>query len=154
MLIKRRDKIARAYLPKINPLTRFALADERLSFENAAVRAGVADAPKGGYRAAWQRLDNNSGQTTPIADTTGTAGADYVPAPAGLPTADGSYIVANVSAVDPPRESWTKPVEVCFRRRAGAWQLVGVVRQPEGPQAMKEGSRSRQEGEQGPPTPP
>jgi hypothetical protein len=137
VLIKRRDKIARAYLPKLNPLTRFALADGRLSFENAAVRAGVADAPKGGYRAAWLRLDNATGQTTPIADTTGTAGADYVPAPAGLPAADGSYVVANVSAVDPPRESWTKPVEVCFRRRAGAWQLVGAVRQPDGQRGMQ-----------------
>ena len=47
VLIKRRQKIAAAYLTAINPLVDFALAaDGRLSFRNAAVDAGVARASR------------------------------------------------------------------------------------------------------------
>ncbi len=46
VLIKRRDKIAAAYLPAINPLVDFALSSSgRLTFRNAAVDAGAATAP-------------------------------------------------------------------------------------------------------------
>ena len=46
VLIKRRDTIGRAYLPKINPVVRPALdAEGTLTFANAAVDAGVAAAP-------------------------------------------------------------------------------------------------------------
>ena len=51
VLIKRRQKIAAAYLPAINPLVDFALSEDgRLSFSNAAVAAGIATAPAAGYR--------------------------------------------------------------------------------------------------------
>ena len=54
VLIKRRQKIAAAYLPAMNPLVDFSLtADGELRFRNAAVDAGVAAAPAGGYQASW-----------------------------------------------------------------------------------------------------
>src|SRR5262249_48061159 len=46
VLIKRRDAIGRAYLPAINPIVDPRLsADGRLTFDNAAVAAGFAEAP-------------------------------------------------------------------------------------------------------------
>src|SRR6185436_14678336 len=61
-LIKRRDKVAAAYLPTINPLVNFALGEDgRLTFENAAIAAGTATAPAGGYTARWAAFDNATG---------------------------------------------------------------------------------------------
>ena len=46
VLIKRRDKIGAAYLPKINPIVNPALdGGGVLTFGNAAVQAGFAKAP-------------------------------------------------------------------------------------------------------------
>ena len=50
VLIQRRDAIGRTYLTAINPVVNVALSDSGLlTFENAAVTAGVASAPAGGY---------------------------------------------------------------------------------------------------------
>jgi hypothetical protein len=130
VLIKRRDKIGRAYLPKINPLVDFALDPSGvLTFENAAVQARVADAPKGGYRASWATFDNTTGETRPLGAQTRSSGLRMA-APVALPAAPGSFVKIDVSAVDPPRESWTRPVLVYFRRTAEGWKLVGLERLP------------------------
>ena len=52
VLVQRRDKIAAAYLTPINPVVNLTLGADGLSFENAAVAAGVAQAPTGGYQVA------------------------------------------------------------------------------------------------------
>ncbi len=53
VLIKRRNKIGQVYLTRINPLVGFSLAPSNvLTFENAAVRAGVAKEPSS-YVATW-----------------------------------------------------------------------------------------------------
>jgi len=67
VLIQRRNKIASAYLTPINPLVNFTLGPEGLAFENAAVAAGVAPAPTGGYLVRWSRFDNTTGDATEIA---------------------------------------------------------------------------------------
>ena len=129
VLIERRDKIARVYTAKVNPLVKFSLDGAGvLTFENPAVRAHIADAPKGGYQAAWARFDNGTGATQPIGSP--TTGRERLQAPGDLPQADGAYIKASVSAVDGPHPSWATPVDVYFRRAGGAWQLVGVERLP------------------------
>jgi hypothetical protein len=133
LLIERRDKIARVYLAKINPLTRFNLsASGELTFENPAVKAGLADPPKGGYQVTWSRFDNASGTTQAIGSPATTAG-ERLQAPGDLPQADGAYVKASISAIDPPHRSWSTPVDVYFRRAGGAWQLVGVERMPDTP---------------------
>ena len=72
VLIKRRQKIAAAYLAAINPLVDFALSDDgRLSFRNAAVEAGIATPPARGYRLEWSAFDNLTGEARligPVAD--------------------------------------------------------------------------------------
>jgi hypothetical protein len=129
ILIKRRDKITRAYLPKINPIVDPELDEAgTLSFGNAAVTAGVAPAPAG-YRAQWFQFDNMTRKTTGIGSAT-EAAEPRLRAPAGLATVPGTFIKVELSAVKPPHESWTQPVDVYFCRMAGAWKLVGLERLP------------------------
>jgi hypothetical protein len=128
VLIKRRDAIGRAYLPAINPIVDPALtAGGVLTFGNAAVAAGVAPAPES-YRAVWQRFDNASGHTSPIAEV--SARGTQMQAPAGLPTATGSYLQVDLSASSAAHAAWSLPVVVHFRRTTTGWQLVGLERMP------------------------
>jgi hypothetical protein len=130
ILIKRRDKIARAYIPKITPLTRFALRGTTLTFENAAMRMAGLPAPDGGYRAEWFEFDNATGAARPIGAVT-TSQSESLEAPS-LPSADGTYVKVSVSCPDSKHESWSRPVDVYFRKSARGWTLVGLERLPDG----------------------
>lgn len=121
---ERRDRILQTYLPALNPVTDVALdASGQLTFRNLAVDARVAKAPAG-YKADWFRFDNTTGTRTPIGTTEGATSPLAAPS---LPS-DG-YISVDVRAVGGPA-AWSQPVVLHFRRAAGAWQLVGLVRQP------------------------
>ena len=127
VLIERRDKIADAYLIAVNPLVDFQLsATGRLSFANAAVSAGVAAEPRGGYRLTWAGFDNHTGTLTPFGETA-AASAGHVDAPAPLPRADNAFVCVRIEAIAPPHPAW-EPVRVYFRRAADGWDLVGVDR--------------------------
>jgi hypothetical protein len=130
VLIERRDKIAAAYLPSINPLVDFALdRDGRLTFKNAAVDAGVASPPANGYRASWAAFDNDTSATRSIgADT--TAPLASIASPGALPATPGSFVRVQVAAQAPARAEWTRPVEVFFARTSEGWRLVGLERLP------------------------
>jgi hypothetical protein len=131
VLIKRRDKIGQVYFTKVNPLTRFALDSAGvLTFENAAVQAHLADAPKGGYQTTWYRFENSTNASQAIGSPTTSRDA-RLQAPSDLPRGDGVFVRASVSAVDPPHAAWTKPVDVYFRRTGATWTLVGVDRMPD-----------------------
>jgi hypothetical protein len=131
VLIQRRDSIAAAYLPAINPLVNFTLGADGLAFDNAAVAAGVAPAPTGGYLVRWSRFDNATGEAKEVAPPSVVARSP-VPSPAGLPGETGSFVKVQVSAVQPPHTSWTTPVDAYFRRTSAGWKLVGLTRQPDG----------------------
>jgi hypothetical protein len=129
VLIQRRDKIGRAYLGAVNPVVNVALdAGGTLTFDNAAVKAGVAPAPPGGYVIHWARFDNNTGEASALGTSTADA-AGRSPAPAALPSEPGSYIALELRAVQPAHASWGVPVHAYFRRDGG-WKLVGFERLP------------------------
>ena len=134
VLIKRRDKIARTYLTKLTPLTTFALDDSgTLTFENAAVRAGVAAAPAGGYRGEWHVFDNVTGGVRSIGGSAGTG--TRLPPPAGFTAQSADFVRIDVSIAHGPAAlqagaGETVPVKVFMRRAASGWQLVGIDRMP------------------------
>ena len=62
-LIKRRDKIAAAYLAAVNPIVNARLSDSGdLTFDNAAVDAHAAAAPAE-YRSEWFQFNNTTGES-------------------------------------------------------------------------------------------
>lgn len=125
-LAERRDAILRAYLPAVNPIVAPALAaDGSLDFSNAAVDADVAHAPRG-YRAVWSHFDNATGDARPIGATQSKTTSMMAPAP--LPTREGAFVKVAVSADADAHDGWTQPVQMYFRLRGGAWQLVGLDR--------------------------
>ncbi len=128
VLIKRRNKIAWTYLLKVNPLVDLALdGSGRLIFSNAAVQAKAAPVPAG-YSARWSSFDNTTGEAQPIRSP--TFGQVDLQAPQGLPTANGSFVRVQVSAIDPPDPSWSVPLDAYFKRHGDAWKLVGLDRMP------------------------
>ena len=128
VLIARRDRIGEAYLPAINPIVDVALdPDDVLTFANAAVEAGVAEAPGRGYRGEWYLFDNATRAATPIGESTASA-TGRMASLSGLPTAVGAFVRVDLSAVESPHDSWSVPIQTYFRRTAQGWRLVGLER--------------------------
>ena len=128
ILIKRRNKILATYLPAVNPIVTPRLENNRLTFDNAAVRAGVAK-PPAAYRASWFQFDNATGETRLLSTT--TSATTTIEAPPGLPTAEGSFIALDISANASDHKTWQRPIRTYFRRGASGWTLVGLERIPQ-----------------------
>jgi len=127
ILIKRRGKILATYLPAVNPIVSARLENGRLTFDNAAVAAGVAKPPDS-YRAAWSEFDNATGNTRPRAET--SSASTTIEAPDGLLAAPGSFIAVDIAADSKDHAAWRRPVRAYFRLDAGSWKLVGFERTP------------------------
>jgi hypothetical protein len=128
VLIKRRDRIGRTYLARLNPIVDPRIdAEGRLTFTNAAVQHRVSS-PSGRYTARWYAFDNATGTSRHIADTDGET--TTLPVPGGLPAGPGNFVRVDLSAAHADHPSWSRPVEAYFRRGADRWELVGLVREP------------------------
>ena len=129
IMIQRRDKILRTYLPAVNPVVAPRLdTSGRLMFDNAAVTARVAQAPQS-YRASWFAFDNATGATRPLSATSSTT--TTIEPPNGLPTTVGGFVAVDISADSPEHQTWRKPVRAYFRRDVNEWKLVGFERMPD-----------------------
>ena len=125
-LMQRREKVLRVWLNKVNPIVDAALAaDGTLTFANAAVNADVAT-PAGSYSLQWFSFDNATDTATNAGDPIVTT-ALSARAPAAL-LAGHQYIGVTISASHPTHKDWTKPATLYFRREAGNWKWVGVLR--------------------------
>ena len=125
ILMQRRDKVAAAYLPAVNPVVNAALSPGgELTFENAAVKAAVAPAPAG-YQAVWWTFDNATGEVQPVGKTSAAGPALQAPGP--LPS-EGRFVRVDVTATSPAQPAWQQPVHLYFRRAADRWILVGLER--------------------------
>src|SRR5262245_2717610 len=127
IIIQRRNKILRTYLPAVNPIVAPRLdASGRLMFDNAAVIAGVAESPRT-YRASWFEFDNATGATRPLSATSSTT--TTIEPPNGLPTT--GFIAVDISAESSEHQTWRNPVRAYFRRDLNEWKLVGFERIPD-----------------------
>jgi len=144
-LIERRDKIGRVWLTDVNPVVDPVLsADGKLTFGNAAVQHGFAQAP-GAYLVTWYRFDNATGESQEFGQLTGpgpfTAPADALTRVRPDTTLQGDrgvFVRVDISATDPAHPSWSRPVRAYFRGNAEGWKLVGFERMPDAPM-MKPG---------------
>ncbi len=133
ILIQRRNKIGQVYFSRINPLTRFALADDGvLTFENPAVRAQFEKPPAEGYEGTWSRFNNATGQTESLGAAT-KSNEERLRAPGALPTGADAFVKVSIRALKPAQAPWSVPVDVYFRRADKGWTLVGVERLPAKP---------------------
>jgi hypothetical protein len=124
-LIGRRDAILRANLPALNPVVNPALDDGTLTFENAAVEADVAVAPRA-YRATWYTFDNLSDRSDRVGET--TSRQTRMNAPDALRGVTASFIRVDISADAAGYPSWGTPLRTYFRRVGRGWTLVGLDR--------------------------
>ena len=130
IMLKRRDKILRAYLPAVNPIVSPRLGERELMFDNAAVDADIAQAPRS-YRAAWFEFDNATSALRPLAET--SSGTTTMDVPLELPTQIGSFVAVDIAADGTDYEKWRRPIRAYFRRQTDGWKLVGLDRLPEEP---------------------
>ncbi|MEZ5294175.1 MAG: hypothetical protein R2745_24040, partial [Vicinamibacterales bacterium] len=127
VIIARRDKVGLQWLTGINPIVDVQLDPAgRLTFSNAATRTARASAPEG-YRIAWARFDNATGQSAPVGDPAEVT-TEAAEAPAGVLTAD--FVEASIQTRHQGFPAWREPVVAHFRRTGAAWTLVGLRRTP------------------------
>ena len=141
VLIKRRDKITSIYLTAVNPIVAPRLdGNGRLTFENAAVAAGVASGAAT-YRASWSRFDNATGETQALSETQSQTTA--IEAPRGLSTTSGSFVAVDISIDSGGHPTWRRPIRTYFRRGSDGWTLVGLERLPEDIESGQASARPR-----------
>ncbi len=126
-LLVRKSKILMTWLNGTNPVVDPALsATGQLTFENAAVRAGVAKAAER-YTLAWTRFDNATNTHEPVGGEQNVSELK-AQAPEGLLSSRPEYIGVRISAQHQDHPAWREPVQIYFRQTTNGWRLVGLER--------------------------
>lgn len=115
-LIRRRDRIGEVYLGHELALDGFRVENQRLGFENLAVKYGFRKTPD--YKIEWTRFDNEADSHSPLP---GRGGLELPEAVKNA--AAGSYFAAKIQAQDP-----SKSVTVYLRRENTGLKVVGIGR--------------------------
>ena len=116
-LIRRRDKIGKAFYAKVLPLDRFSVRDGELVFEDLAKKHGMGETSP--LKVSWSRFDNETEKKTPLAAETAFA----IPREA-FNNPDTAYYAADIS-----RGGETKrPITVYLRTQRGSAEVVGIDR--------------------------
>jgi len=132
VLLERQHKILATWLNAVTPLVEPVVTpDGVLHATNAAMAAGVADPPKR-YTAQWFAWNNAAGSreaTGGVVELPGSADL-ALPLPAALASRPaGEYIGVTVTGDHAKHPGWAAhPVTFSFRRTAGGWEPVGILR--------------------------
>jgi hypothetical protein len=134
VIIKRRDKVVAYWIGQTNPLDRFAVSHtssgSELTFDNAAIRLGVADS-KSTYTARWLEFDNTTGTARPVGDDIDLSHSRAVIPDAAWGPAEAAgcrYAMVSIKTIDASHPNWANPVLVTVRERRGALEVVGIER--------------------------
>jgi hypothetical protein len=132
VLLERQRKVLAVWLNAVTPLVDPVITpDGVLHVTNAAIAAGIADAPAR-YTATWFLWNNAAGTTQPIGNPVELPGSadPALPLPAELAGRQaGEYIGVRVSGDHPAHAGWAAhPVTFSFRRTATGWEPVGITR--------------------------
>lgn len=115
-LIKRRDKIGKAFFSKLLPLDHLEVRDGRLVFADLAVEHKLAGSRA--YSVEWSQFNNETEKSAPISGASGVA----IPSQMRSSPA-GTYFVAIISGGDK-----AKTVVVYLRTEASGVKIVGIDR--------------------------
>jgi hypothetical protein len=116
-LIKRRDKIAQAWMSQPLALDHFRLENGRLVFDDLAAKYGVRAA--GTYTVQWSALNNATGETTPV------EGHDWT-----VPASTSGFLAAKIGGSENPAGK-QMAMRVYLRQSGSGWSVVGIERRSE-----------------------
>ena len=136
VLIERQHKTVRPYLDRLNPLDRFEVTSDGLGFVNVAEEYGFAE-PGTTYRVQWSVYDN-------AADTLRALGEAVERTATTLPLPDTSSVgsggevllMAEIHSIHEDHPMWNRSVAVYLRSTGGAFEVVGIERESDPPDAV------------------
>lgn len=130
VIVKRQRKTAAYYFGEINPLDRFQLTADALTFVNLAEFHDFVS-PGTTYRAAWSTYDNATDTTTPLGDAV-TLTAPRLPLPpvsaTRLPAE--RFLMADIRSINESHAVWDSPVRIYLRPVDSGFAVVGIEREP------------------------
>jgi hypothetical protein len=110
-LIQRRNKIGKAYFPKVLPLDKFTIDGGEVKWEDIGAKLGYTQAAQ--VDLAWSRFDNNTGSKSPL----GVTGPR-------LPNTTDGYSLLTLKSRAKPAQT----IDVYVRHQGGNARIVGIER--------------------------